>query len=214
MNVLVILTIPLAVIALLIRTFVFQPFDTPSNSMAPTLVVGDEFFVAKFAYGYSRYSFPFSPALFSGRVLGAKPAYGDVVVFRLPKDASTDYVKRVVGLPGDRVQMKGGQLYINGKAVEREQVFADDACPGSADEAKRWSERLPNGVTHETLDCIENGFYDDTPEYRVPAGHYFMMGDNRDNSNDSRVLSTVGFVPYENLIGRFVMKYLDGEAAD
>jgi signal peptidase I len=199
------------VIALLIHTFVFEPFTTPSTSMAPTLVGGDEFLAAKFAYGYSRYSFPFSPALFSGRVFGAQPAYGDIVVFRLPKDPSTEYIKRVVGLPGDRVQMKGGQLYINGKPVERERVFADDKCSGSADKTKRWRERLPNGVTYETLDCIAHGYYDDTPEHLVPAGHYFMMGDNRDNSNDSRVMSTVGFVPYENLVARFVVKYLDGE---
>ena len=214
MNVLVILTIPLAVIAILIRTFLFHPFDATSNSMAPTLVFGDEFLVSKFAYGYSRYSFPFSPALFSGRMLGGKPAYGDIVVFRLPKDDSTDYIKRVVGLPGDRVQMKSGQLYINGKAVEREQIPSDGSCTGSRDEEKRWRERLPNGVTYETLDCLADSFFDDTQEYQVPAGHYFMMGDNRDNSNDSRILSAVGFVPYENLIGRFVWKYLDGEAED
>jgi signal peptidase I len=214
MPLLVILMIPLAVIAMLIHTFLFEPFDTPSTSMAPTLVFGDQFLASKFAYGYSRYSFPFSPALFSGRMLGGKPVYGDIVVFRLPKDDSTDYIKRVVGLPGDRVQMKAGQLYINGKAVERERVYADDTCPGSRGEEKRWQERLPNGVTYETLDCLEDSFYDDTQEYQVPAGHYFMMGDNRDNSNDSRVLSTVGFVPYENLIGRFVWKYLDGEAED
>jgi len=215
-NILVVLMIPLGVIALLIRTFLFHPFDTPSSSMAPTLVIGDEFFVAKFAYGYSRYSFPFSPPLFSGRVLGAQPAYGDVVVFRLPKDTSTDYVKRVVGLPGDRVQMKSGQLFINGKAVEREQVLDDDAACGAnaAPAAKRWRERLPNGVTHETLDCIENGYYDSTPEYRVPAGHYFMLGDNRDNSTDSRVMSGVGFVPYENLIGRFAFKHIDGDGEE
>ena len=214
MNVLVVLMVPLAAIVLLVRSLVFQPFDTPSMSMAPTLVIGDKFFVSKSAYGYSRYSFPLSPALFSGRVLGAQPAHGDVVVFRLPKDPSTDYVKRVVGLPGDRVQMKSGQLYINGKAVEREQVFADDTCSGKAAGAKRWRERLPNGKTYETLDCVENGYYDTTPEYRVPAGHYFMMGDNRDNSVDSRVASTVGFVPYENLVGRFAMKYVQGSGEE
>ena len=181
--------------------------------MAPTLIVGDKFFVSKSAYGYSRHSFPLSPPLFSGRVFGAQPAYGDVVVFRLPKDISTDYIKRVVGLPGDRVQMKGGQLYINGKAVEREQVSAGDIC-GKAPGGKRWRERLPNGKTYETLDCIENGFYDTTPEYRVPAGHYFMLGDNRDNSVDSRVMSRVGFVPYENLVGRFAVKYVHGTGED
>jgi signal peptidase I len=207
--------LPLLMITLLIHSLAFQPFDTPSSSMAPTLVIGDKFFVSKFAYGYSRYSFPFSPQLFSGRVLGAQPAYGDVVVFRLPKDTSTDYIKRVVGLPGDRVQMKGGQLTINGKAVEREPVAAGDACRGSGGTSgKRWRERLPNGVSYETLDCIENGFYDNTPEYRVPAGHYFMLGDNRDNSVDSRVLATVGFVPYENLVGRYAVKYVQGSGEE
>jgi signal peptidase I len=175
--------------------------------MSPSLVVGDKFFAAKYAYGYSRYSIPLSPPLFSGRILGSQPAYGDVVVFRLPKDTSTDYVKRVVGLPGDRIQMREGLLYINGQPVVRDQIFAgDSACgPGASKPAKRWRERLPNGVTHETLDCIDGGFYDNTPEYRVPAGHYFMLGDNRDNSADSRVpveLGGVGFVPAENLVGR------------
>jgi len=211
MQILIVLGLPLMAIAFVLHSFLFQPFDTPSSSMAPTLIVGDKFFVSKFAYGYSRHSFPFSPPLFSGRVFGAQPAYGDVVVFRLPKDISTDYIKRVVGLPGDRVQMKGGQLYINGKAVEREQVVGSDTCGvKGGTSAKRWRERLPNGVTYETLDCVDNGFYDTTPEYRVPAGHYFMMGDNRDNSVDSRVMATVGFVPYENLVGRFVGKYVRG----
>src|SRR5262245_13758713 len=115
MNVLVVILIPAAVLALLVRTLMFQPFNSPSNSMAPTLVVGDQYFVSKTAYGYSRYSFPFGLVRFSGRVFGAKPAYGDVVVFRLPKDTSTDYIKRVVGLPGDRIQMKAGRLHINGR---------------------------------------------------------------------------------------------------
>ena len=218
MNVLVVILIPAAIIALVVRTFMFQPFNSPSTSMAPTLVVGDQYFVSKTAYGYSRYSFPFGLVQFSGRVFGAKPAYGDVVVFRLPKDPSTDYIKRVVGLPGDRIQMKAGQLYINGQPVARERMpdlSGTDVCGGYRSKpVKRWRERLPNGVTHETLDCVDNGFYDNTPEYVVPAGHYFMMGDNRDNSNDSRVLSQVGYIPYENLVGRFAVKYASGTGED
>jgi signal peptidase I len=214
MNVLVVMLIPAVVLALLVRTFMFQPFSTPANSMAPTLVLGDHFFVSKTTYGYSRYSFPFGLVRFSGRVFGTKPAYGDIVVFRLPKDQSTDYVKRVVGLPGDRIQMKAGQLIINGQPVARERMpdlsGADVCGAGSTKPMKRWRERLPNGVTHETLDCVDNGFYDNTYEYVVPAGHYFMMGDNRDNSSDSRAMSQVGYIPYENLVGRFAVKYVQG----
>jgi signal peptidase I len=215
MNVMVVLLIPLAVLALCVRTFLLHPFSTPSGSMAPTLVVGDEFLVAKFAYGYSRFSFPLSPDLFSGRILGSQPAYGDIVAFRLPKDPATDYIKRVVGLPGDRVQMKVGQLHINGQPVPREPMTdlstADDVCGGDpARSVRRWRERLPNGVSHETLDCVDGSVYDNTREYVVPAGHYFMVGDNRDNSTDSRALSLIGYIPYENLIGRFVIKYGQG----
>ena len=195
-------------IALLIRTFLFHPFSFPSGSMYPTMPVGDNFFVSKYAYGYSRYSLPFSPPLFSGRILGSEPARGDVVAFRLPKDVMTDYVKRVVGLPGDRIQMRQGQLYINDVAVKREQLedFVGDACgTDAAARVKRWRETLPNGVTYETLDCIERGFYDNTNVYTVPSGHFFMLGDNRDNSTDSRVLSAVGYIPLENMIGRVGM---------
>ena len=149
------------------------------------------------SYGYSPYSFPFSPPLFTGRIFGSPPDRGDVVVFRLPKDDSTDYIKRVIGLPGDRIQMINGLLHINGEPVKRERIddYIETEEGDRAIRVKRWRETLPNGVSYTTLDLQDNGFYDNTQEYVVPAGHYFMMGDNRDNSTDSRVLSQVGYVP-------------------
>jgi signal peptidase I len=192
------------IIALVIRTFLFQPFNIPSGSMERTLLVGDYLFVSKYSYGYTHYSLPFSPALFSGRIWSSDPQRGDVVVFRLPKDDSVDYIKRVIGLPGDRIQMINGLLHINGEPVKRERIddFIDTDENGRATRVKRWHETLPNGVSYTTLELIENGFYDNTPVYEVPPGHFFMMGDNRDNSTDSRVLSQVGYVPLENIIGR------------
>jgi signal peptidase I len=193
-------------IAVMVRTLLFQPFNVPSNAMVPTLLNGDYFFAAKYPYGYSRFSLPFSPPLFSGRIFSSKPERGDVVVFALPKDSSTIYVKRVVGLPGDRIQMKQGLLYINDIPVKQEPLpdyGASEVC-GSQPNAtvKRWRETLPNGRSYETLDCLASGFYDNTNIYTVPAGQYFLLGDNRDNSTDSRVLSSVGYVPLENMVGR------------
>jgi signal peptidase I len=188
----------LLVALLLVRPFGFQPFNMPSGSMQPTLLIGDYFFVSKYAYGYSRYSLPFSLPLFSGRIFGAQPGYGDVVVYRYPRVTSVDYVKRVVGLPGDRIQMIQGQLYLNGAPVKRERL-ADIIEEGRP--AKHWRETLPNGASYETLDITDNGFLDNTQIYVVPAGAYFVLGDNRDNSQDSRV-ATHGNVPFDNLIGR------------
>jgi signal peptidase I len=191
------------IIALVIRTFLFQPFNIPSGSMKATLLVGDYLFVSKYSYGYSHFSLPFSPPLFNGRIFGSMPQRGDVVVFRLPRDTSTDYIKRVIGLPGDKIQVVDGVVHINGVAIKREPApdFIETEEGVTEQPVKRWKETLPNGVSYYTLDLVQNGFADNTQVYTVPAGQYFMMGDNRDNSTDSR-FSQVGTVPFENLVGR------------
>lgn len=189
-------------LAFVIRTLLFQPFSIPSGSMRPTLLEGDYLFVTKWSYGYSRYSLPFSPNLFSGRIWGGEPQRGDVLVFKFPPNPSIDYIKRVVGLPGDKVQMRGGQLFINDVAVPREKVGQIDN-PDITEVSRPvdvYRETLPNGVSYDTLDLTPNGIGDDTREFIVPDGHYFMLGDNRDNSADSRF--SVGFVPYDHLVGR------------
>jgi signal peptidase I len=190
------------ILALVIRTFFFQPFSIPSGSMRPTLLEGDYLFVTKWAYGYSRYSLPLAPDLFSGRIWAGEPKRGDVVVFKFPPNPSLDYIKRVIGLPGDHIQVKEGELYINGTAVPREKVGQIDNP--DITEVDRpvdvYKETLPNGVSYDTLDLTPDSIGDNTREFIVPPGHYFMMGDNRDNSSDSRF--DVGYVPAENLVGR------------
>jgi len=171
--------------------------------MEPTLLVGDRFFVSKFSFGYSHYSLPFSPRWFSSRVFASEPQRGDVVVFRQPSDDSVDFVKRLIGLPGDRIQIINGVLHINGQPVRREQIddFIEIDENGSGTPVKQWRQTLPNGVTFTTISLMERSFFANTPIYAVPPDHYFMMGDNTDNSNDSRV-SQFGYIPFENLVGR------------
>ncbi|ACM36031.1 signal peptidase I [Agrobacterium vitis] len=190
------------VLAMVIRTVLFQPFTIPSGSMMPTLLVGDYIFVNKFSYGYSKYSLPFSLDLFSGRILASEPKRGDVVVFRFPPNPDIDYIKRLVGLPGDRIQVTDGVLLVNGKPIPKvpDGTFTSDYRMDAGRDVPVFRETLDNGVNYDTLDEIQNSAGDNTREFTVPAGHYFMMGDNRDNSADSRF--DVGMVPAENLVGR------------
>jgi signal peptidase I len=192
------------ILALIVRVFLFQPFNIPSGSMIPTLLIGDYLFVSKYSYGYSRYSFPFGFNLFPGRIWASEPEPGDVVVFKLPRDNETDYIKRVIGRPGDEIQMVHGVLHINGKPVDKVRVDDYVVADGAGNERRmpRFIETLPNGVSYPVLDLVKDGFGDNTEVYKVPEGKFFMMGDNRDNSTDSRFLSEVGFVPFENLVGK------------
>ncbi len=204
-------------IAIVIRTFFFQPFNIPSASMEATLLVGDYLFVEKFSYGYSRYTFPFGGWPFGdkmqGRYFAHEPTRGDVIVFKYPQDNSTDFIKRLIGLPGDTIQMKQGTLYINDKAVPKKRI-ADyvETIDDEQHHVPQYEETLPNGVTYKTLDRDPDGALDTTEAFHVPAGHYFMMGDNRDNSDDSR--AAVGYVPAENLEGKAEIRFFstDGSA--
>jgi len=198
-------------IALVVRTLLFQPFNIPSGSLVPTLLIGDYLFVSKYSYGYSKYSLPLSeylPFKADGRIWGAEPKRGDIAVFKLPKDNATDYIKRVIGLPGDKIQVIEGVLNINGKAVKRERIADYETSDAFGQQTKvvQYTETLPGGVAHRVIERDgDHGFWDNTELYTVPPGHFFMMGDNRDNSTDSRDLASVGYVPFENFVGRAEM---------
>jgi signal peptidase I len=204
-------------IALVIRTFLFQPFNIPSASMEATLLIGDYLFVEKYSYGYSRYTFPFGagpigPAM-KGRFPDFKPERGDVIVFKFPRDNSTDFIKRLIGMPGDRIQMKDGILYVNDKAIPKVRVEDYvETVDGIESHVPQFRETLPNGKSYLVLDHEPYNPGDNTGVYVVPAGHYFMMGDNRDNSDDSRM--GVGYVPAENLEGKALFRFfsVDGSA--
>ena len=192
------------VLALLIRSVLYEPFNIPSGSMKPTLEIGDYLFVSKPAYGYSRYSFPFGIAPIEGRIWAAEPKRGDIMVFKLPSNPSIDYIKRVIGLPGDRIQVRRGRLYINDEMVDREPVGLKTDTEGGGPPVMmtQYIETLPGGLMHSIYEESDSQILDNTPVYEVPEEHYFMMGDNRDNSQDSRVQGMVGFVPFENIVGR------------
>ena len=202
----------LALLALTIRSCAFEPYNIPSSSMVPTLLVGDYLFISKYDYGYSKHSFPFSiPLIPRGRLFSQAPERGDVVIFKLPTDRHTDYIKRVVGLPGDTIQLIGGRLSINGQVVERKKIGEQDWLTESGwQHYIHYKEVLPNGVEHDIFELSDHMQLDNTEPLVIPPGSYFVMGDNRDNSQDSR---RFGVVPEELLEGkaRFIFYSTNGD---
>ncbi len=200
------------IIAIIFRTMLFEPFKIPSGSMMPNLLVGDYLFAAKYSYGYSKHSLPLSLPLFKGRVLFESPERGDIIVFKGVKDPEIHYIKRLVGLPGDTVQVKRGILYINDTEVDRWEIgtYTRIGAYGEHIKHTEYVELMPNGVQYKVLDANlfnHREFPDETIKYQVPEGHYFFMGDNRNHSVDSRFLNQIGFVPEENLVGKAVFMF-------
>jgi len=190
-------------IAILIRSILFQPFYIPSSSMEPSLLVGDRLFASKYSYGYSKHSFPFSPKFYSGRIFQKVPDRGDVIIFKTPADNRTDYIKRLIGLPGDIIQFKNGDLYLNDKLIQKKEVNDNFIinCGDQNFQAKIFEETLPNNKKYLAA-YRQNGSLQNTDQFIVPTEHYFFMGDNRDCSKDSRFLSSVGYVSFDNFVGK------------
>ena len=190
------------IIAVIIRSIFIQPFYIPSSSMEPNLLIGDRLFVTKFSYGYSKHSFPFSPPILGGRLFSSVPKMGDVVVFKTTKDNRTDFIKRLIGLPGDSIQFINGEIYINNSEIPKSIISKSDViyC-GSQVMVNTFQEILPNGKTHKTV-YYKNNSFQNTGVYIVPEKHYFFLGDNRDCSGDSRFLTGLGYVPEVNLVGK------------
>lgn len=195
------------VIALLFRTFLFEPFRIPSTSMVPTLMVGDYLFTSKYSYGFSKYSFPYPIPFLEGRIFESVPERGDIIVFKGVTDPETFYIKRLVGLPGDSIQVNKSVLYINGVPVERKLVgkYENYYDKNGHNIYSDFIETLPNNITYHTLraeDTNQSAFPDTTIEYIIPEKHYFFMGDNRNNSKDSRYLNEFGYIPEDRLVGK------------
>ena len=191
------------IIAIFIRSLFLQPFYIPSSSMEPSLLVGDRLFVTKYSYGYSKHSFPFSPPIFKGRLIFSEPKRGDVVVFKTPADNRTDYIKRLIGLPGDQIQFINSNLYINNAEILKSRISRDDEifCGAKKVDVFTFEEILPNGKRHRTV-YLKNYNFENSDKFFVPKDHYFFLGDNRDCSKDSRFLSSVGYVHKNNLVGK------------
>ena len=190
-------------IALVIRSFIFEPFNIPSGSMKPNLLVGDFIFVSKYSYGFSKHSLPFSIPLIPVKMFSKTPERGDVVVFKTPENNRTDYIKRVIGLPGDKIEIKNGIIFINGSEILRKKLndFIDTDNATNNKRVRMYNEYFFNKEIN-ILDISDNGIVDNTQLFNVPENHFFVMGDNRDNSQDSRFINSVGFIPYENLVGK------------
>ena len=189
-------------IAVLIRSLLFQPFYIPSSSMEPTLLVGDRIFVSKYTYGYSKHSFPFSPNISNERFFSKEPKRGDLVVFKTPADNRTDYIKRLIGLPGDTIQFIEGELFINDEKIERNKIEnkKNIRCGNFLLETNTYIETLPNGLQH-LVTYKKKGSLQNSKKFKVPMNHFFLLGDNRDCSKDSRYLDSVGYVNILNLVG-------------